>query len=306
MEASAPQPASNPSNGPETGTAEVSKPQTHADKVLYGGQELEIDKFFRQKKHKAKVDGKEIEVDYDELVNGYGHNKAANERMREAAEVRKRSEGREKALLDALNNWKTNPENAFKALEKLGIDVDDYAHKRVLDKMQYELMSEDERKSYDNERELNKYRAEEKRRREAEQKRQLAELEDQAVGEIENNIVDYLKKSGTQFTPELVGKAVDHIISALEEGQEIGVEEAFNRAQGWYKKTSSSIFQQELKALLDKGEVPKELAELVRKADIAQVRGQASKREPMQQRSEPKKAANMDDFFADLDRRYKR
>jgi hypothetical protein len=304
MEASAPQTTSNPTSGPETTQSEA--PKAQADKVLFGGQEMEVDAFFRAKKHKAKVDGKDFEVDYDELVNGYGHNKAANERMQQAAEARKRADAKEKALVDALNNWKTNPDNAFKSLEKLGIDVDDYAHKRVLKKMEYELMSEEERERYHEKEELSQYRTEKQKQKEADDKRQLQERRNKSLTDLETNILSHIEKTGKKFSPELVGKAVDHIISALEEGQEIGVEEAFKRAEGWYQKTSSSIFNTELKSLIAKGEIPKELADMVRKADIAQVRGQPPKRTPMAE-TQPKLTANtVDDFFGDLDRRYKK
>jgi hypothetical protein len=306
MEASAPQSSNPATTGPEAGSTEASAPKTQAEKVLFGGQEMEIDAFFRAKKHKAKVDGKEFEVDYDELVNGYGHKKAANERMREAAEARKRADAKEKALVNALQNWKTNPESAFQALEKLGIDIDDYAHKRVLKKMEYELMSDEERQQFHDKEELTQYRTEAQKRQEAERQRQLKEMETKSLTDLEQNILGYIQQTGRNFTPELVGRAVDHIISALEQGQEIGIDEAFKRAEGWYKKTSNSIFQNELKSMVEKGEVPKELAELVRKADIAQVRNQPPKRQPVQESTTKKTANSMDDFFGDLDRRYKK
>jgi len=41
------------------------------------------------KRYKVPVDGREIEVDEAELIKGYGHNKAANEKMRQAAEIQK-------------------------------------------------------------------------------------------------------------------------------------------------------------------------------------------------------------------------
>jgi hypothetical protein len=294
---------SNPQSGPEA-SSEAPKPAT-TEKALYGGQEMELDALFRTKKHKAKVDGKEMEVDYDELVKGYGHNTAANARMREAAELKKATEAREKALYESIYGWKTNPASAFEALEKLGIDVDSISHERVLKKMQYEMMSPEQREAFDAKRELETYRQREKREAEERKQQELAQMQQKAVTDLEQGIVEYLGKSSGPVDPALVGRAVDEMISAMEHGQELSIEQAFQKAGQWFETESKSIFDRQLKALLAQGQVPKELAEIVRKADVDALRKKPPERKQLEATSQkPGSAKGIDDFFNDLDKRF--
>lgn len=303
------QPVDASPKGPEAGASE--QKATASERVLYNGQEMEIDSFLKSRKHKVKVDGKEAEVDFDELVKGYSHGSAANARMREAAEARKRAEAaeaREKAILENIGAWKTKPESFFETAEKLGIDIDSIAHERVLKKMQYEMMSEDQKRAFDMEQELNRYKTKERTEAEAKQKAELERMRQQATTELENNILAHLEKMGGQVSPAVVGRALDAIINAMNVGEEISIEEAFNRANGWYQKERDGIFQEQLRTLLAKGEVPKELAEAVRKADMAALRKAPPKRTdaPVAPQQKKSSAVGMDDFFNDLEKRYRK
>jgi hypothetical protein len=295
------QPAATPS-GPE---ASPEAQASTAAKALYNGQEMELDALFRTKKHKAKVDGKEAEVDYDELVRGYGHNQAANARMREAAELKKAAEAREKSLYDSIYSWKQNPTSAFEALEKLGIDVESLAHERVLKKMQYEMMTPEEREAFDAKRELETYRERDKRLAEEKRQKDLEQMRQKAVTDLEQEVIEYLDKSSGRAEPALVGRAFDEMISAMENGQEITLDEAFKRANGWFDQESKAIFDRQLKALIAKGQVPKELANMVRMADVDQLRKKPPERKPQEERPQQKSSAKgIDDFFNDLDKRF--
>jgi hypothetical protein len=102
-----------------------------------------------------------------------------------------------------------------------------------------------------------------------------------------------------------VGRAVDAMISAIEHGQELTIEDAFKQASGWFEKESKSIFERQLKTLLAQGQVPKELAEMVRKADMGQLRKKPPERKPQEERPQQKSSAKgIDDFFNDLDKRF--
>lgn len=286
-----------------------SQAQATASKLLFNGQEMEVDTFLKSRKHKAKVDGKDLEVDYDELVRGYGHTAAANARMREAAEARKQADAatkREKAIMDSIYGWKQSPDKAFEALEQLGIDVDSIAHDRVLKKMAYEMMSDVERKAFDAESELKKYKAREQQEAEAKRTEELNSLRQQAATELEQGIVKYLEAKPEQVDPSVIGRAVDQMISALEEGQDIGVEEAFKRAEGWFQNESQAIFERQLQKLLASGDIPKPLAEAVRKADVAALRKEPPKRQAPVEDKPKKEAAGIEDFFNTIEKRYKR
>ena len=301
------QPAnSNPTEtgGPEGGTAEQ-KPAA-SERVSFNGQEMEIDSFLKSRKHRVKVDGKEAEVDFDELVKGYTHGAAANARMREAAEARKELEAarqRERQILESMRN----PDSIFEMAQKQGIDIDSYMHDRVLKKMQYEMMSPEERASYERDRKLEQYEARDKKEAEARQKAELERMRQQAVTGLENDILAYLEKQGGSVSPTVVGRAVDEMIRAMHADQEISIEEAFKRAGGWHQKTRKEVFGEELRSLIDSGEIPKELAEAVRKKDMAALRREPPKRtapEAQAQKMSPENS--VDDFFNSLEKRYKK
>ncbi len=290
--------------GPESATE---TPQTAAEKVRFGDQEMDVESFLKSRKYKAKVDGKESEVDYDELVRGYGHNSAANARMREAAELKKAAESREKALMDNIYGWKDNPTSAFDALEKLGIDVDSIAHERVLKKMQLEMMSPEERRAYDNEQELTKYRSRDAKEAEAKRQQEILDMRQKSATQLENGILDYLQGK-PNISPAVVGRAVDAMIAAAEDGKDISIEQAFKHAEGWFETERKSIFDAEIRAMLTQGQVPKELADLVRKADMKALRQEPPKRTaPESSTPQPKSTGqNVDDFFNTMERKFRK
>jgi hypothetical protein len=291
-------------------TQPTSEPAAQAPSEGSDAAVQDVEALFKSRKHKVKADGADIEVDYDELLRGYGHMKAANARMQEAAELRKAAEAaqkREKAIMDSIYGWKQDPSAAFSALEQLGIDVDSIAHDRVLKKMAYEMMSEPERRAFDAERELQKYKAREQQEAEARKKGEMETLKEQAATELENSVISFLEANpNLDSDPVLVGRAIDHMIYALEEGQQINFEAAYKKASATFEKERQSIFEKQLQALLGSGQVPKELAEAVRKADVAALRKDPPKRNAQEAPREGKKSVGVDDFFNDLEKRYKK
>ena len=290
--------------GPESATE---TPKTAAEKVRFGDQEMDVESFLKSRKYKAKVDGKESEVDYDELVRGYGHNSAANARMREAAELKKAAESREKALMDNIYGWKENPSNAFDALEKLGIDVDSISHERVLKKMQLEMMSPEERRAYDMEQELSRYKSRDAKEAEAKRQQEILDMRQKSATQLENGILDYLQGK-PNISPAVVGRAVDAMIAAAEDGRDISIDDAFNHANGWFEKERKSIFDSEIRSMLTQGQVPKELADLVRKADMAALRKEPPKRNAPESSIPQQKSTgqNVDDFFNTMERKFRK
>jgi hypothetical protein len=130
-------------------------------------------------------------------------------------------------------------------------------------------------------------------------------MQQKAVTDLEQGIVEYLGKSSGPVDPALVGRAVDEMISAMEHGQELSIEQAFQKAGQWFETESKSIFDRQLKALLAQGQVPKELAEIVRKADVDALRKKPPERKQAEATSQkPGSAKGIDDFFNDLDKRF--
>jgi hypothetical protein len=227
--------------------------------------------------------------------------------MREAAELKKAAESREKALMDNIYGWKDNPTSAFDALEKLGIDVDSISHERVLKKMQLEMMSPEERRAYDNEQELTKYRSRDAKEAESKRQQEILDMRQKSATQLENGILDYLQGK-PNISPAVVGRAVDAMIAAAEDGRDISIDDAFNHANGWFEKERKTIFDSEIRSMLTQGNVPKELADLVRKADMAALRKEPPKRNTPESSTPQQKSTgqNVDDFFNTMERKFRK
>jgi len=97
---------------------------------------------------KMKVDGQEMELPESEIIALAQQGKSANKRFQEAAAAKREAE-------QVVNFLKSNPKEAFK---KLGIDVRKFSEDTLLEFIQQEQMSPEQRKAHENEQELNKYR----------------------------------------------------------------------------------------------------------------------------------------------------
>jgi len=305
METSAPATQPATPSGPEV-TPEATK--VASEKVLFGGQEMDVDAFLKSRKHKTKIDGQELELDYDELVRGYGHSQAANKRMQEAAEIRKQAEARERKLHEHIRSWKENPKRAFAALQELGIDVKSHAHDLVLEQMKLDMMSPEEKKAYENEQRLSEY---EKRDELEAQRRKQAELEamrEQSATELEDQILKVLESNKDYpVDPAFLNRALDYVQASLNVGENLPLEQAFKAAKRDFDKQSQELFDRKFKAMLESGEFPKELVEKVRKRDVESLRVQPPKRNAAPD-TKPKlpSSPSVDDFFNKMNERFKR
>lgn len=88
---------------------------------------------WKKAKHKVKVNGKEAEIPYDELVTGYQLRQASDARLQEAASLRK-------TLSEAWNS--ADPSAFFKSKN---MNAEEWAEKLLLDKLRRDKMSPEER-----------------------------------------------------------------------------------------------------------------------------------------------------------------
>lgn len=249
-------------------------------------------------KFKVKVDGEELEVDENELKRSYAHARAAAKRMEEAAEMRK-SYQRQIQIAEGFEKWidnvKSNPEALFSLAEQLGLDVDDIAMKRAAERLKYEYMDESERRAYDNERELSRYRQLEQQQ----QERQRQEAEQQYLAKtretVESEFVQFFTEQGIRPTPDILERIALLKYNAAVQGKRISVADA-------YKHAKASSDQARLRMLANLSDddfknLPDDAKKKLRQADMRQFN--AGKR-PTAQASAPqnKKPMSTDDFFA--------
>lgn len=256
-------------------------------------------------KFKVKVDGQEVEVDENELKRSYAHAKAAAKRMEEAAELRK-SYQRQIQIAEGFEKWidnvKNNPEALFGLAEQLGLDVDEIAMRRAAERLKYEYMDEDQRRAYDNERELRRYKDMEQRQ--AELQRQQAEQAyiAKARETVESEFVDFFTEQGVRPTPTMLARIAELKLGAAAAGRSLSMADAFKRVQAEHQKARlemlANLSDEDIKAL------PKESLQKLRQTDMRQYN--AGRRPTAQSASTPqvKKPMSTDDFFAMKDKQF--
>ena len=259
-----------------------------------------------KRRYKVKVDQEEIEVDEDELKRGYAHNKAAAKRMEQAAELRKQYE-REVQIAKGFEQWidnvKNNPEAVFSLLEQLGHNPDDLAMKRAAERLKYEYMSEQERRAYDNERELSRYRDLEQRR-EMEQRQQAEQaILAKARETVESEFVEFFTEQKIQPTASVLARIAELKLGAAQAGRQLSVAQAYERVKAELQKARldllANLSEDDIKAL------PKEQLQKLRQQDMRAFN--KGGRSTSQQASAPARKPqpmSTDDFFAMKDKQF--
>jgi hypothetical protein len=132
--------------------------------------------------YKVNVNGQEVEVGINDLLNNYNQVSAAQEKFREASRIREQS----KSLVNTLK------ENPLEVLSQLGVDVKKLANEQVAKQVEYELMSEDQKRAHDYKLELDRVNKESESRLELEKRQQreqeVMQEKQKALSAIESTI----------------------------------------------------------------------------------------------------------------------
>lgn len=248
------------------------------------------------RKYKVKVDGAESEVDESELISGYSQAKAAQSRMRQANEIQKQYD----ALTKQITALKTKPESIFDLGKAIGVDFDDVAHKHVLSKMQWEMMTPEERADHQMRQEHASFKEQFQAQRQAQLEQQLQAMQTQAKSQIEDEIVNHFQKAGISPDIHVFERALNLMIASYDGPQPLGIEQAWKAAESQHGQFRTKVFQDSLRDMISKGQVPPDLAELVRKSDIEALKRQSPVRQAQPQetpRNEKGKFMTVDDWF---------
>lgn len=231
---------------------------------------------FRGKKIKQKVDGQELEVDLEEIIKAYPKISAADKRFMEAASIRKQVDGLLKNITEAQD---------YQSLVKLmGKEkAEKFAEDLLLEKINYEQMSPEQRRAFELEQENKTLKSREEEAKRARLEQERAAIRAQAVQSIDTEISAALKELGKKPTPRLIARIAEQMLVSLEAGEE-GLDEMGNPiprkrmpARDAMTRTLSE-FQAELREYIDglsveeaRKVLPKTLLDGLRKADIDKV-----------------------------------
>jgi hypothetical protein len=255
-------------------------------------------------KHKLTVDGQEQEVDYDELIKGYSHNKAANQRMQKAAELQRTYESDQKKWMEEnttrissaeqmtklLMNLKNEPASMFEFAEALGIDIMELAEPKLIDKFRRSAMPENERRLLEYEEKFAKIEADTKRQAEFQKQQQEKAMQAQHA---EATLTEFQSVfEGKNASPELIELTLQQ--KMLDDS--LTFEQAYKRANRFLSARPNKVTSAD--------EVPEDLQEQIAKAKFEKAKANrykptfAPNQSNQQQVAEPKSSA---DWFKEMD-----
>lgn len=259
---------------------------------------------FKGTKHKVKVDGRETEVDYDELLSGYNLKQASFERFQQAANKEKMAQ----AFIAAVeaNDYKPFEEKYGK--QKLKEWMENYLI-GDLEEEELKKTNPSEYRARELERQLKQKEAAEKeaeeRKKEEEKKTNLLKAQEQ----IDQEVHEALSKLGRKPTPRIAARIVDEMIIRLEgKKQKISGEEASKYA---FKAIEADISEY-LPTLSDEqllSVIPQQVIDRIRQHEVDKVMTQKSTRRVKAPDSGPSKQAkpkNIDAWFETREKQLKR
>jgi hypothetical protein len=161
---------------------------------------------FKGTKHKVKVDGKVVEVDYDTLVNDYQVKSAADRRMEQAAKEKQQ-------VSELMQGLQRGDKEAWGWLKK-NVPKDVYlqiAEQDVWEKYQYDQLPEHERRSREVDERARQLEERERQLEDKGKQEQWAQEVDQAGVYIKSTIDEFFQSSGVQPTTAALIRITDYM-----------------------------------------------------------------------------------------------
>lgn len=170
---------------------------------------------FAGTKHKIRVDGKDVEVDYDDLKRRASHSTAAADRMKQTAEYRKTAE----PMVNAIESFKNG--DAGPLVELVGIDAaEEFAEAILKSRVEYDELSDEEKEIQRLKHENQGYKSKEQKAAEAAKAKRVADAEAVAAKQINTEIAELLQQKGRKSTPRMVARAVEYMLAHLEQSKD--------------------------------------------------------------------------------------
>lgn len=191
-----------------------------------------------KKAYKLKVGGKDVEVDESELLKRAQMGYSADEKWQEASKMRKQME----SLVELFQK------DPYKALERMGHNVDDLAEKRIQQRIEEMRKSPEQLEKEKIQRELEEIKAEREKEKEHFRNKEMERMQNQYAVEIENDISSAFDSGSHNLpkSPYVVKRVADTLISAMEEGRRTGNPQLMNIKAGQVMEFVSQQIKQEL------------------------------------------------------------
>lgn len=210
------------------------------------------------KKFKLKVDGEEIEEEFDlsneeALIKELQLARAAKKRMAEAQETKRKA-------YELMQSIDQDPANMLKRLGPKGFEI---AERLLLEKMQDDMLSPEEKQFREMKRRLESYEAQEKEMVAKQEAAKLEAMEKEQAAHYQQVIIDALEKSNLPKTAE----SAKRLAFLLHKNLQLGIElDAVDLAKEVKNEYTTNIQQ------LLKNATPEQLVELLDKDAVKKLR----------------------------------
>lgn len=257
---------------------------------------------FKGTKHKVKIDGKELDVDYDELLRDYQTREASSARMRQASQLVEQAK-------KERESWR---KDAFGALKEHGHDPVKFAEDILLQKIEWEQLDPRERKAREAEHRAKTLEEQLGQVKSAEEARELQLAETAAHQELEADILGALKASGRKPTPRIVARLAETMLAHLDASQGAKRVTAADVLSGVQREYDLDLvdYLSELPVEQLRQVLPRKVLDALRKADVDQALSQTPTFETRREKSATppparrSKGMSTDSLFSQLDKKY--
>lgn len=178
------------------------------------------------KKFKLKVDGQEFEEEIDlgneaQIIKKLQLAAAAQKRMAEAQDTKRKA-------YDIIQAFEQDPGSILKRLGDKGYQT---AEQILLDKMQQEMMTPEQREMAQMKAELEEFRRAKKEAEEKAEAEKLSALETKYAQEFQDKIMSAVDKSGLPKTPEIAKRMAYLLQKNLEHGLDLDANDLAEQAR---------------------------------------------------------------------------
>lgn len=170
------------------------------------------------RKYKVKVDGTDMEVDENELLRGYSHQKAANKILQEGKAARKQAEQFIQMMKD--------PEQFYEVAKKLGHDPRGLAEKYLVHQLEEEMMDPREKELRDARKKLKAIEDMERQQKEAIEARRVEEMKQRYVKDYQEKFIAALQEYQLPPTKPMVAEMAKYISRSAKIGFKMEPSEA--------------------------------------------------------------------------------
>lgn len=229
------------------------------------------------RRHKVKVDDQDLEVDEDELRRGYTHARAASKKMEEASKTRKEAEQFLERFLEDPLSILDNPNVA----QKLKKPLRQMMEERLALELRREIDPEGWNKEQEQQTLQQKAKAYEdwqKQQAEAAQNEQMSKLEQHYAQEYDSKLKAVLDTAGLPKTTNVVRRAAQLMQVAIQNGYEPDLSMVVDQVREEYQGDTKSLYTHLTGEQLIQ-HFGEEIANKIRKADLARLRKPAAQSE---------------------------